>query len=133
MWSTKKLEVHCNIHMDGQGRKMVTLENVEVCCKAWYIIRVVSKAGFYRFQYYSSQGQCSRFHGSFSTKKLKEATCQAAMTLSTIIFPFIDVMSHKTIYIYIWSKLSVIKNKKFTEYIMKRHGKKISRCIACEK
>ena len=29
--------------MDGQRHKMVTLENVEVCCKAWYIIHVVSK------------------------------------------------------------------------------------------
>ena len=41
MCSTKKLEVHYNIHMDGQGHKMVTLENVEVCCNAWYIVCVV--------------------------------------------------------------------------------------------
>ena len=34
MRSTKKLEVHRNLHIDTYGHKVVTLENVEVCCIA---------------------------------------------------------------------------------------------------
>jgi hypothetical protein len=49
MQSAKKLEVHHNMHFDAENRRVVTLENIEVCCAAWYIIHVVSKAHFYRF------------------------------------------------------------------------------------
>ena len=49
MRSAKKLEVHRNMHFDAGGRKVVTLENVEVCCRAWYIIHAVSKADLNRF------------------------------------------------------------------------------------
>ena len=34
MRSSKKLEVHINLHIDIHGHKVVTLENVEVCCTA---------------------------------------------------------------------------------------------------
>ena len=54
MRSAKKLEVHHNMHFDELRRKVMTLENIEVCCKAWYIIHVVSKVDFYRFRNYSS-------------------------------------------------------------------------------
>ena len=96
MRSAKKLEVHRNMHFDVEGRKVVTLENIEVCCKAWYIIHAVSKADFYRFRKYSFQGRRSRFHGNSGTKKPREATLQAAATLSTIIMPLADAMPHKT-------------------------------------
>ena len=72
------------------------MENVEVCCKAWYIIHGLSKAAFNRFQIYSSQGRHSSVHDNIGTKKPKEATCQVIATLSTIIMPLVDVMSHKT-------------------------------------
>ena len=76
--------------------KIMTLKNVKVCCKAWYIIRVVYKVAFYRFECYSSQGQWSWIHGSSNTKKLKEDTCQVATTFSTILFPLINVMPQNT-------------------------------------
>ena len=77
MRSAKKLEVHRNMHFDAKGRRVVTLENIEVCCAAWYIIHAVSKADFYRFRNYSMQGRRSRFHGNYGTKKPREATLQA--------------------------------------------------------
>ena len=168
MRSAKKLEVHRNIHMDGRGHKMVTLENVEVCCKAWYTIHAISKADFYRFRNYSSLGRRSSFHGNYGTKKPREATRQAAATLSTLIVPLADAMPHKTrtlpsgekvVQMVLpagtkWktilvdvndvgekagcgpislSKLSVIKNQQFAEYVTKRPGDKFARCTACEK
>jgi hypothetical protein len=147
---------------------VVTLENVEVCCVAWYTIHGVSKADFYRFRKHASVGRRSRFHGNFGTKKPREATLQAAATLSTIIVPLADAMPHKTrtlpsgekvVQMVLptgtkWkniltdindvgdktgcvpislSKLSVIKNQQFAEYILKRPGDKFARCTTCEK
>ena len=74
MRSAKKLEVHKNLHIDIYGHKAVILEDVEVCCTTWYIIHVVSKTSFYKFQNYSSLGRRSRFHGNSGIKKPKEAT-----------------------------------------------------------
>ena len=168
MRSAKKLEVHRNVHIDTHGHKVVTLENVEVCCTAWYTIHAVSKADFYRFRSYSSLGRRSRFHGNSGTKKPREATLQASATLSTIIVPLADAMPHKTRTLSTgekvvqmvlptgtkWkniltdinevgriagcgpislSKLSVIKNQQFAEYILKRPGDKFARCTTCEK
>ena len=168
MRSAKKLEVHRNIHIGAHGRKVVTLENVEVCCVAWYTIHGVSKADFYRFRKHVCLGRRSRFHGNFGTKKPRHASLQAAATLSTIIVPLADAMPHKTrtlpsgekvVQMVLptgtkWkniladindvgektgcvpislSKLSVIKNQQFAEYILKRPGDKFARCTTCEK
>ena len=153
---------------------MVTLENVEVCCTAWYTIHIVSKANFYRFRKYSLLDHRSWFHGNSGTKKPREATLQASATLSTIIVslqcnaPLADAMPHKTRTLSLgekvvqmvlstgtkWkniltdinevgrivecgpiflSKLSVIKNQQFAEYILKRLGDKFARCTAWKK
>ena len=168
MRSAKKLEVHRNLHIDSHGHKVVTLENVEVCCTAWYTIHAVSKADFYRFRKYSASGRRSRFHGNSGAKKPRDATIQASATLSTIIVPLADAMPHKTRTLSTgekvvqmvlptgtkWkniltdinevgrktgcgpislSKLSVIKNQQFAEYILKRPGDKFARCTTCEK
>jgi hypothetical protein len=168
MRSAKKLEVHRNVHIDTHGNKVVTLENVEVCCTAWYTIHAVSKADFYRFRKYSLMGRRSRFHGNSGTKTPMEATLEASATLSTIIVSLADAMPHKTRTLSLgekvvqmvlltgtkWkniltdindvgriagcgpislSKLSVIKNQQFAEYILKRHGDKFARCTTCEK
>jgi hypothetical protein len=74
MRSAKKLEVHRNMHFDAGGCKVVTLENIEVCYRAWYIIHAVSKTDFYRFRNYSLQGRRSRFHDNSGTKKPRETT-----------------------------------------------------------
>lgn len=89
MYSTKKLEVHCNIHMDGQCHKMVTLENVEVCCKEWYIVLIGSKANFYRFQYYSSQGQCSCSIRDSTHRNLKRLHVKLLQYYQSLFFPLL--------------------------------------------
>ena len=45
--STKKLGVHRAIHVNRAGRKVITLENIDMCYTAWYTIRGVSKAEFF--------------------------------------------------------------------------------------
>ena len=37
--STKKLGVHRTIHVNRAGRKVITLENIDMCYTAWYTIR----------------------------------------------------------------------------------------------
>jgi hypothetical protein len=56
MWSADhalrkhmKLQVHRNAY-EVERRRVVSLENFEVCLNAWYIIHSVSKADFYRFK-----------------------------------------------------------------------------------
>ena len=94
--STKKLDVHRTIHVNAEGRKVITLEGTDVCCTAWYNIHGVSKAEFYRQAAYAKEGRRSRHHGNVGLKKPREATRQASATLATIIVPFVDAMPHKT-------------------------------------
>ena len=82
MRSAKILEVHRNMHFDVEGRKVVTLENIDVCCTAWYIIHVVSKVDLHRFRNYLSQGRRSRFCVNFGTKKSKETTLQTTLIIN---------------------------------------------------
>ena len=94
--STKKLDVHRAIHVNGAGRKVITIESMDVCCKAWYTIHGVSKADFYRQGSYAKEGRRSRHHGNIGLKKPRESTRQATATLATIIAPLADAMPHKT-------------------------------------
>ena len=55
----KKLKIHIKLHIDSHGHKVMTLENVEVCCTAWYTIHAVSNVDFYRFRKYSALGRRS--------------------------------------------------------------------------
>ena len=94
--STKKLDVHRAIHVNDAGRKVITIESMDVCCKAWYTIHGVSKADFYRQATYAKEGRRSRHHGNIGLKKPRESTRQAIATLATIIAPLADAMPHKT-------------------------------------
>ena len=95
MRSAKKLKVQRNLDIDTHGHKVVTLENVEVCCMVWYTIHAVSKAYIYRFWKYSLLGCRSSLHGNSDTKKPWKATLLASATLSTIIVSLADAMPHK--------------------------------------
>jgi hypothetical protein len=81
--------------VNGTGRKVITIENINVCCKAWYTIHGVYKPDFYTKDTYAKQGCRSRHHGNVGLKKPKESTRQAMTTLATIIAPLADVMPHK--------------------------------------
>ena len=84
------------LHIYTHGHKVVTFDNVEVCCTMWYIIHAVSNVDFYRFWKYFLLGRRFRFHGNSGTKKPKKATFQASATFSTIIVPLDDAMPYKT-------------------------------------
>ena len=72
--STKKLDVHRAIHVNGTGRKVITLESIDVCCTAWYTIHGVSKVELYKQAAYAKEGRLFRHHGNMSLKKPREAT-----------------------------------------------------------
>jgi hypothetical protein len=46
LWKQMKLQVHTNAY-EVDSRKVVSLENFEVCLNAWYIIHSVSRVDFY--------------------------------------------------------------------------------------
>ena len=94
--STKKLDVHRGIHVNGTRRKIITIESMDVCCKAWYTIHRVSKVDFYRQATYAKESRRSRHHKNVGLKKPRETTRQATATLATIIVPLVDTMPHKT-------------------------------------
>ena len=93
--STRKLDVHRAIHVNGSGRKVITVENIDVCCTAWYFIHGMSKTEFYRQSGYAKEGHLSRHHGNLGLTKPREATRQTIATLATIIVPLANAMPHK--------------------------------------
>ena len=105
MMSAQKLKVHKNLHINTHGHKLVTLENVEMCCTSWYTIHAISKANFYRFWEYFLLGHRSQFHGNLGTKKPREATLQASSILSTIIVPLANAILYKTRTLPSWEKV----------------------------
>ena len=92
----KKLDVHRAIHANRMGRKVTTIESIDVFCKAWYTINVVSKMDFYRQGAYAKEGCRSRHHGIVGLRKPREATRQTTATLGTINVPLADAVPHKT-------------------------------------
>ena len=42
-----KIEVHRSIHRDARGQRMVTVEGIRVCERAWMHISEVPQATFY--------------------------------------------------------------------------------------
>ena len=45
-----KTDVHKSVHRDARGRRMVTVEGINVCMRAWMYISRVSEATFYHYQ-----------------------------------------------------------------------------------
>ena len=44
-----KMEVHGQVHRDSRGRKMVIVEEIPVCMRAWMHISGVLESTFYRY------------------------------------------------------------------------------------
>ena len=95
--STKEFDVHRTIHVNKAGRKIVTLESIDVCCTAWYTIHDVSKTEFSRQVAYAKECRRFRHHGNVGLKKPMEATIQAISTMVTIVVPLADAMPYKTL------------------------------------
>ena len=90
--STKNLDVPREILVNGTGRKVITLESIDMCCMAWHTIHGVSKMEFYRQTAYAKEGWQSHYHGNMSLKKPMETTMQTIATMATIIVPLVDTM-----------------------------------------
>ena len=82
--------------MNGAGRKVITLESIDVCCTTWYIIHSVSKVKFYGQATYAKEGCQSHHHGNIGLRKPRQATRQATATMETIIVPLGNAMPHKS-------------------------------------
>ena len=59
-----KMEVHRQVHRDSRGRRMVTVEEIHVCMRAWMHIFGVLKSTFYRYQTYMNNGREALDHGN---------------------------------------------------------------------
>jgi len=91
-----KTDVHRSVYEDSNGRKMVVVEKISVCMRAWMFISGVPESTFYRYLKYAKDKREARDHGNFGLLKPRQHTEQAAATLKCIIDKEADHMPHKT-------------------------------------
>ena len=91
-----KMEVHRQVHRDLRGRRMVTVEEIPVCIRAWMHISGVPKSTFYRYQMYMNNGREALDHGNKGLLKPRKHTQQAAASLKCILEKQADHMPHRT-------------------------------------
>jgi len=91
-----KTELHRTVHHDSNGRKMVTVEGVSVCMRAWMLLSGVPEATFYWYQTYAKDQCEARDHGNTGLVKRRKHTEQASATLKCILEKEADHMPHKT-------------------------------------
>ena len=91
-----KIEVHRAVHKDAQGRRMVTMEGISVCMRAWMHISEVPQATFYRYQGYARANREASEHGNMGLAKPRKHTQQATATLKCILEKKADHMPHRT-------------------------------------
>lgn len=75
---------------------MVTVEDINVCMRAWMHIVGISEATFYRYQTFKNDGWEAREHGNMGLKKPTKPTEQATATLKCILDKEADHMPHRT-------------------------------------
>ena len=91
-----KLDVHRQVHWNAEGKKVVTLEGIDVCLFAWRHIARVSESTFHRFQGYAAKGESTQPHGNAGTLKPRKHTLQAVATLECALEKEVDHMPHRT-------------------------------------
>ena len=91
-----KTEVHRAIHRDAWGRRIVTVEGISVCMRAWMHISGVPQATFYRYQAYARANREANEHGNMGLAKPRKHTQQATTTLKCILEKEADHMPHRT-------------------------------------
>jgi hypothetical protein len=91
-----KTEVHRHVHRDARGRRMVTVEEIPVCMRAWMHISGVPESTFYRYQTYMNDGREALDHGNTGLVKPRKHTQQAAASLKCILEKQADHMPHRT-------------------------------------
>lgn len=91
-----KLDIHRQVHRNADGKRVVTVEGIDVCLPAWRHIAGVSEATFHRFQKYVAEGIQAHPHGNSSLLKPRKHTSQATATLRCILENSADHMPHRT-------------------------------------
>ena len=69
-----KLDVHRQVHRNAEGKRVVTVEGIDVCLSAWRHIAGVSESTFHRFQGYAAKGESAQPHGNARTMKPRKHT-----------------------------------------------------------
>ena len=64
-----KTEVHRAVHRDARGRRMVTVEGISVCMRAWMHISGVTQAMIYQYQGYARANREASEHGNTGLAK----------------------------------------------------------------
>ncbi len=64
-----KLDVHRQVHRDSQGKRVVTIEGIDVCLAMWRHILGVPKSTFHRFNGYIAKGEQAHAHGNLDMQK----------------------------------------------------------------
>ena len=91
-----KLDVHRQVHRNVEGKKVVTVEGIDVFLSAWRHIAGVSESTFHRFQGYAAKGESAQPHGNAGTMKPRKHTLQAAATLECALEKEADHMPYRT-------------------------------------
>ena len=91
-----KLDVHWQSHTESDGRKVVTLEGLNVCHNDWRHIMGVSESTFYRYAKYASQNMVAELHSNSGLSKPWAHIVQATATLRCILEKSADHMPHRS-------------------------------------
>ena len=89
-----KTEVHRVMHKDARGRRMVMVEGISVCMRAWMHISGVPQATFYQYQGYARANREANEHGNTGLAKPRKHTQPATATLKCILEKEADHMPH---------------------------------------
>ena len=82
--------------MDGsRKRKYITLEGVDVCGTAWYIIHGIPKLTYHNYVEKYKQGVVSSAHGNKGIKHPRLQTILVSGTMKSIIDSNSDQMPHQ--------------------------------------
>ena len=92
----RQLDVHNQIHRNTDGKEMITLEDMEVCPKAWTTIMGLHRSSYYRYKADALIGKRAEQHGNLGTKKPHTHTLQATAILRTMLESTADHMPHKS-------------------------------------
>ena len=80
-WCHLKLDIHRQSRIDHDGRKVVTLEGVDVCHQAWRLIIDVPESTFFQYAKHASKNMVAQMHGNTGLWKPRPHTVHATATL----------------------------------------------------
>ena len=98
-WTLKRhiqLDVHRQIHINNLGNRIVTLEGIDVCSHAWYLIHGIEKSTFHRHAKDVENGARMGEHGNTMSKKTQIHTVQATTMLRCLVENTVDQMPHRS-------------------------------------